>query len=73
MEIKSSRKTTYETVYNKAIEVFQYDKDKALKWYLSEVPEFGMSPYEMCKAGKARQMIKMLNNLLTIRPHRPKV
>ena len=63
---RRSNKTTYETVLNKAIEVFQYDKDKALKWYMNENSQFGMSPYQMCKMGKARTVLTMLNKLLII-------
>ena len=62
-EKQPSRRTSLETVYNRVIEVFQFDKDKALTWYLSDLPAFGMSPYQMCKQGKARKVLRYLNKV----------
>jgi len=56
--------TSLETVYKRTIEVFQNNKDRALKWYLSPLAESGLSPYQMCKNGKAKAVLEMLNKAL---------
>jgi len=57
-------RTSIETVYQRALEVFQEDKDRALNWYLTPLPVTGLSPYEMCKHGKAKSILKLLNSAL---------
>jgi len=52
---------TYERVYNKALEVFDDDRDKTNHWWMTKQKEFNdMSPYEMVKNGKGLRLLKIL-------------
>ena len=52
---------TYESILAYALEIFQYDKDKVMSWWMGKQPELGdKSPYEMARDGKARQLIRMM-------------
>ncbi len=54
---------SYEDVLNRATEIFGYDKNKALIWYMEKSPRYGnKSPHEMCKSGAFRQVIKDLES-----------
>lgn len=67
MKVKEKFQPTpsYSDVLNKAIQAFKYDKDRAYKWYLTKLPQCdNLSPYQMCKSGKSRAMIRLLETLL---------
>lgn len=52
---------TYERVFNFALEVFQYDKDKTLAWWMAKRDELdGLSPFEIVKSGKGRWLMDYL-------------
>lgn len=58
----SPKNTTYSRVYSITLEIFDYDKDKAHKWWLAKNALLdGKAPYEMVKEGKGRRLIKLLN------------
>lgn len=55
------RNLTYKQVYNIALEMFQYNKDKTNSWWMTKTEELGgLSPYQMVKNGKGRQLIRLL-------------
>lgn len=61
-------KISYESVYEKALEVFGYNKDKAIIWYMTKQEKYGnKSPYELCKAGRSESMLKELSNALLVK------
>lgn len=52
---------TYERVFNFALEVFQYDKDKTLTWWMTKRDEFGnLSPFEVVKNGNGQWLMDYL-------------
>lgn len=52
---------TYEKVYNYALEIFGYDKDKTNAWWVAQSDELnGIAPYQMVKEGKGRKLMKIL-------------
>jgi uncharacterized protein (DUF2384 family) len=56
---------TYSHAYSKALEVFQYDKDKTNSWWISKHNEFdGKSPYELVKEGNGRKLMKIMDRCL---------
>ena len=56
------KNTTYEHVYNYALEMFCHDKDKCNAWWLGKNDLFdGKAPYELVKEGKGRKLIKLMN------------
>lgn len=61
-EFRSSPKaTTYERVYKSALEMFDYDKDKTISWWMTKNEELdGLAPYEMVKIGKGRKLLKII-------------
>ena len=61
-EYKSSHKNlTYAKVYNYALEMFKYDKDKTNHWWLTKNELLdGRSPFEMVKMGKGRKLVKLI-------------
>lgn len=67
MTNKHSPKTlTYKQVLNKIIEIFNYDKDKAISWYMSPQEKFdNLTPYQMVKIGKSRKLMRFLESILT--------
>ena len=59
------RKISYQDVITKATEAFGYDKDKALRWYVTKRLEYqNKSPFDLCKEGKAAAMIKVLEKVI---------
>lgn len=68
---KKERKTytiiSYSDVLNKAIELFNNDRDKAMAWYLEpSVLYGGKPPYLVCKKGKSRQVYRDLRKLTSL-------
>lgn len=58
---KVPRNLTFEKVYNYALELFCYDRDKVNSWWISGNEDLGgMSPYEMVKNGKGRKLIRIM-------------
>jgi len=58
---KVPRNLTYAKVYNSALEMFGYDRDKANSWWMSRCEEFGgLSPYQMVKNGYGRRVMRLL-------------
>jgi hypothetical protein len=56
---------TYATVYEFALEVFQYDKDKLNAWWITRHEELnGKSPYEVIRDGKGQWLMKHLQRCL---------
>jgi len=56
-----SRNLTYARVYNYALEMFDFDKDKTNHWWMNKCEEFGdLSPFEMVKMGKGRKLVKLI-------------
>lgn len=59
------KNVTYEQAFNFALEVFQYDKDKTLGWWMAKRDEFNnMSPYEVVKSGKGRWLMDYLTRCI---------
>lgn len=60
-----ARNVTYQMVFEKLYEFFQYDKDKALSFYLRPIEKLdNESPYEMIKNGKGRKLLRYINALI---------
>jgi len=61
-ETKSNPKNiTYKKVYDLALELFSYDKDKVNSWWMSRHAELGdRSPFELVKNGKGMWLMKKL-------------
>jgi len=58
---KSPRNLTYSRVYNYALEMFGYDKDRTIAWWMSKIKELDdKSPFEMVKMGKGRKLMKYI-------------
>lgn len=56
---------TYQQVLKEIIEFFNYDKDKALVWYMTKNPLLGdISPFEMVKIGKGQKLMKFIRSQL---------
>lgn len=55
------RNLTYAKVYHYALELFGFDKDKTNAWWMSQLEELGMSPFEMVKLGKGRQIMRLID------------
>lgn len=55
------RNLTYAKVYQYALELFGFDKDKTNSWWMSQLEELGMSPFEMVKLGKGRQIMRLID------------
>lgn len=52
---------TYAKVYNYALEMFDYDKDKTNHWWVTKRKEFNdLSPFEMVKIGKGNKLVKLI-------------
>jgi len=63
--MKSSKKTTYAKVYLTAFELFGFDKNKTNSWWMSPCEEFNnLSPFEMVREGKGRQLLKLMHKCL---------
>lgn len=61
-----SRILTYEQCFNFILEFFNYDKDKAISWYMKKNPLLGdISPFEMIKIGKGRKLMKFITSQLS--------
>lgn len=59
--LRVPKSITYEKVYNRALEIFNNDRDKTNSWWIKKKEEFhDKSPYEMVKEGKGRQLMKIL-------------
>lgn len=71
---RNPKNITYEKAFNQILEFFQYDKDKALTWYMKPNSIFdGLSPYEMIKHGHGQKLMKHIRNGLLEKygdPHR---
>ena len=54
------RKTPLKTVLDTAIEYFD-DKDIALKWWMTALPEYGnKTPYQISKEGNGIKLVKTM-------------
>lgn len=55
----------YEKILNHVIHVFNYDKEKAFKWWMTPNSNLeDKSPFQFVKDGKAREMMKILRKCL---------
>jgi len=60
-ELSKPRNTTYEQVYNYALEIFRFDRQRLNSWWLKKSEQFdNLAPYEMVKIGKARKLMRIL-------------
>lgn len=60
-EMSKPRNLTYEQVYNRVLELFFHDRDKANAWWMSRNQHLdNKAPYEMIKEGKARKLVRFL-------------
>lgn len=60
-----SKKLSYEKVYQYALELFGYDKDKTNAWWMGKCETLdNLSPFEMVKEGKGRELMKMLTRCM---------
>jgi hypothetical protein len=58
---RSHKNLTYEKVYQYALELFEYDRDKANHWWMTKQEELdGLSPFEMVKIGKGRALVRLI-------------
>jgi len=51
----------YEKVYQHALQLFGYDKDKTNAWWISKLEQLdNKSPFEWVREGKGRELIKLM-------------
>lgn len=56
---------TYEKVYNAALELFSYDRDKTNSWWMTKLEELdNLAPYEVVKIGKARRLMRFITKCM---------
>ncbi len=59
------RKLSYHKVYQHALELFGYDKDKCNAWWMGKHESLNnLSPFEMVKEGKGRELMKMITRCM---------
>ena len=59
--MKTAKNTTYKKVYDFALQIFGYDKDRVTAWWMQPCNEFdGLSPFEVVKAGNGRKLMRYL-------------
>lgn len=62
---RKAKNLTYKQVYDRALELFNNDKDKVNSWWMSQCDEFnGLSPYQMVKDGYGRKVIRLLDKCI---------
>lgn len=55
------KKLTYEKIFNHALEIFQFDKDKTLAWWMTPQIELGnKSPFQYARDGKGRALVRII-------------
>jgi uncharacterized protein (DUF2384 family) len=58
---RSPKNLTYAKVYNYALEMFQYNRDKTNHWWISRQKILGdKSPFELVKMGKGRKLVRLI-------------
>jgi hypothetical protein len=65
MENNNSKPNGYEKILNHIIHVFNYDKEKAYRWWMA--PNINLenkSPYQLAKEGKSKDLMKILRKCL---------
>jgi len=56
-----AKNLTYEQVFNHALEMFQFNKDKTLSWWMSPQQELGdKSPFQFVKEGNGRALVRII-------------
>jgi hypothetical protein len=62
---KSNHKNiTYDQAFKEILDYFNYDKDKAIAWYMAKNAALGdISPFEMIKLGKGQKLMKFIRSL----------
>lgn len=59
---RSPKNLTYAKVYNVALELFRFDKDKTNTFWMTKNEMLnGLSPFEMVKEGRGRELLKIIN------------
>lgn len=52
---------TYQQVFNHALEMFSYDKDKTLSWWMSPSEQLeNKTPFQFVKEGKGRALVRII-------------
>ena len=60
------RKLSYQKIYQYALEIFGYDKDKCNVWWMSKNKLLeDLSPFEFVREGKGRELMKMMNRCIS--------
>jgi hypothetical protein len=60
-EMHRPRNLTYEAVYNYALIVFGFDRDKVNSWWMKKNEKFdNLAPHEMVREGKGRKLMRIL-------------
>lgn len=61
MNNRKPKNLTYAKAFETILEFFQYDKDKALAWYMSPNPGLSnMTPFEMIKIGRGQKLMSFI-------------
>lgn len=62
---RAPKNLTYEKAFNTILELFQYDKDKAMKWWMMPSIHLGnISPYQMVKMGRGAKLMKFIESAM---------
>lgn len=60
-----SKKLNYQKIYQYALEIFGYDKDKTNSWWLTKCKELDdRSPFEFVRDGRGRELMKMITRCI---------
>ena len=60
-----SKNLTYQKVYQYALELFGYDKDKTTAWWMGKCESLNnLSPFEMVREGRGRELMKMIERCM---------
>ena len=55
------KKLGYDKIYHYALQLFGYDREKTNLWWMTKNEQLdGLSPFEMIKEGKGRQLMKLI-------------
>lgn len=62
---KIHRNVTYAQAFNLAVQAFGYDKDKAIKWWMSPCAALGdKSPFALVRDGDGRKVMDFLTRTM---------
>lgn len=60
---RKPKNLTYAKAFETILEFFQYDKDKALRWYMTPNPLLGnITPFQMIKNGRGQKLMKFITS-----------